>query len=86
MDIIDKWKEEARVAFSEYKKRDCGTRVYTKDCVCRRAEYSILNAYIDYICLTKGGIIAGNYRRYTNKGDSQRKDMIKIIVREWNLS
>ena len=45
MNIIQQWKEEAQVAFSEYKKRDCGTRVYTKDKMCKRAEYAIINAY-----------------------------------------
>ena len=86
MDIIDEWKEEAQKAFSEYKKRDCANKVYTKDSVCRRAKYAIINAYLDFLCLTKGPIIAGNHRRYVNKGEAQRKDEIKIIVREWNLS
>lgn len=86
MDYIEKWKEEARVAFSEYKKRDCGTRVYTKDKFCRRLEYAIINAYLDFLCLTKGPKVAGNHRKYVNKGDRERKDEIGIIVREWNLS
>jgi len=86
MDIIDKWKEEAQEAFSEYKKRDCGNKVYTKDSICRRAEYAIINAYLDFLCLTKGPKIAGNHRRYVNKSETQRKDEVKIIVREWNLS
>lgn len=86
MDIIEKWKEEAQVAFSEYKKRDCGTRVYTKDKMCRRCEYAIINAYLDFLCFTKGPRIAGNHRRYINRGDWARKDEIKIIVNEWNLN
>lgn len=86
MNIIDEWKEEASMAFSEYKKRDCGNKVYTKDSICRRAEYAIINAYLDFLCLTKGPKIAGNHRRYVNKGETQRKDEVKIIVREWNLS
>lgn len=86
MNIIEQWKEEAQVAFSEYKKRDCGKKVYTKDKICRRAEYAIINAYLDYLCFTKGPKIAGNHRRYINCGDRERKDEIQIIVREWNLS
>lgn len=83
---IQKWKEEAQQAFSEYKKRDCGTRVYTNDKICRRCEYAIINAYLDFLCLTKGPKIAGNHRRYVNRGEIQRKDEVKIVVREWNLS
>lgn len=86
MDIIDRWKEEAQIAFSEYKKRDCGTKIYTRDKICRRCEYTIINAYLDFLCLTKGPRIAGNHRRYVNKGERQRKDEVKIVVREWNLS
>ena len=86
MDIIEKWKEEARVAFSEYKKRDCGTRVYNHDSVCKRAEYAIINAYLDFLCLTKGPKIAGNHRRYVNRGEKERRDEVQIIVREWDLS
>lgn len=86
MNIIEQWKEEAQVAFSEYKKRDCGTRVYTKDTICKRAEYAIINAYLDYLCFTKGPKIAGNHRRYVNRGEIQRKDEVQIIVKEWNLN
>lgn len=86
MDIIEQWKEEAQEAFSEYKKRDCGTKIYTKDCICKRAEYAIINAYLDYLCFTKGPRIAGNHRRYVNRGERERKDEVQIIVREWNLS
>lgn len=78
MDMIDKWKEEAQKAFSEYKKRDCENKVYTKDSICRRAEYAIINAYLDFLCLTKGPKIAGNHRKYVNKGETQRKDEIRI--------
>lgn len=85
MNYIQKWKEEARVAFSEYQKRDCGTRVYTKDKFCKRLEYAIINAYIDFLCLTRGPKTAGNHRRYVNKGDRERRDEVKIIVKEWNL-
>ena len=85
MDIIEKWKEEALVAFSAYKKRDCGKRVYSKDSVCYRAECAIINAYLDFLCLTKGPKIAGNHRRYVNRGEFERKDEIKIIVKEWEL-
>ncbi len=85
MNIIEQWKEEARVAFSEYKKRDCGKKVYTKDSICKRAEYAIINAYLDYLCFTKGPYIAGNHRRYVNKGEKQRKDEVRIIVNEWGL-
>ena len=86
MNIIDEWKEEAQVAFSEYKKRDCGTKLYSKDTICKRCEYAIINAYLDFLCFTKGSYIAGNHRRYVNKGERERKDEVKIIVREWNLS
>lgn len=86
MNPIIKWKTEAQEAFDEYKKRDCGSKVYSGDCICKRAEYAIINAYLDFLCLTKGPKIAGNHRRYVNKGDRQRKDEVKIIVREWNLS
>lgn len=85
MNIIKKWKEEAQVAFSEYKKRDCAHNIYKKDTICKRAEYAIINAYLDYLCFTKGPRIAGNHRRYVNKGDRQRKDEIQIIIKEWNL-
>ena len=74
------------MAFSEYKKRDCGTKVYTKDSRCKRLEYAIINAYLDFLCLTKGARIAGNHRRYVNRGEREKKDEIQIIVREWNLS
>lgn len=84
--MISKWKEEAQVAFSVYKQRDCGKKVFTKDKICKRAEYAIINAYLDYLCFTKGPTIAGNHRRYVNQGDRQRKDEIQIIVKEWNLS
>lgn len=86
MKIIEEWKQEAREAYKEYKKRDCGERVYTKDSFCYRCECSIINAYLDYLCFTKGRQIAGNHRRYVNKGERQRKDEIQIIVKEWNLS
>lgn len=86
MNIITKWKEEAQVAFSEYKKRDCGKKLYSKDKMCRRCEYAIINAYLDFLCFTKGPIIAGNHRRYVNKGERERKDEVQIIVREWHLS
>jgi hypothetical protein len=85
MNIIQEWKEEAQEAFSEYKKRDCGNKVYTKDSICKRCEYAIINAYLDYLCFTKGPRIAGNHRRYVNMGDIQRKDEVKIVVREWQL-
>ena len=86
MEIIKKWKKEAQEAFNEYKKRDCGNKVYTKDNFCKRCEYAIINAYLDFLCLTKGGKIAGNHRRYVNRGEKQRRDEIKTIIREWNLS
>lgn len=86
MNIIEEWKEEARVAFSEYKKRDCGSKVYHKDTICRRAEYAIINAYLDYLCFTKGPKIASNHRKYVNRGEKERKDEVGIIVREWNIS
>lgn len=86
MKIINEWKEEAQKAFSEYKKRDCAHNIYTHDKVCKRAEYAIINAYLDYLCFTKGPKIAGNHRRYVNKGGRERKDEVQIIVREWNLS
>ena len=84
--IIDKWKEEAQVAFSEYKKRDCGHNIYKKDSICRRCEYAIINAYLDFLCFTRGPKVAGNHRRYVNRGENERKDEVKIVVREWNLS
>lgn len=84
--IIDKWKEEAQVAFSEYKKRDCGHNIYKKDTICRRCEYAIINAYLDFLCLTRGPKVAGNHRRYVNRGENERKDEVQIVVREWNLS
>ena len=86
VDYIGQWKEEAQKAFSEYKKRDCGTRVYTNDRMCRRCEYAIINAYLDFLCLTRGPRIAGNHRRYVNRGERERKDEVQIVVREWNLS
>ena len=86
VDYIGTWKEEAQKAFSEYKKRDCGTRVYTNDKMCRRCEYAIINAYLDFLCLTRGPRIAGNHRRYVNRGERERKDEVQIVVREWNLS
>lgn len=86
MNYIAEWKEEAQRAFSEYKKRDCAHNVYTKDKFCRRCEYAIINAYLDFLCLTKGPKIAGNHRRYVNRGERERKDEVRIIVREWNLS
>lgn len=86
MDPITAWKLEAQEAFNEYKKRDCGSKVYRGDRLCRKAECAIINAYLDYLCLTKGPRIAGNHRRYVNRGERERKDEIKIIVREWNLS
>ena len=84
--IIDKWKEEAQVAFSEYKKRDCGHNIYKQDSICRRCEYTIINAYLDFLCLTRGPKVAGNHRRYVNRGENERKDEVQIVVREWNLS
>ena len=84
--MISKWKEEAQVAFSEYKKRDCAHNIYEKDTICRRCEYAIINAYLDFLCFTRGPKVAGNHRRYVNMGDMQRKDEVKIVVREWNLS
>ena len=84
--IIDKWKEEAQVAFSEYKKRDCGHNIYKKDSICRRCEYAIINAYLDFLCFTRGPKVAGNHRRYVNRGENERKDEVQIVVREWNLS
>lgn len=86
MDYITKWKEEAQEAFSEYKKRDCGTKVYTRDKMCKRCEYAMINAYLDFLCLTKGPKVAGNHRRYVNRGDYERKDEIKIITKEWKLN
>lgn len=86
MDYIAKWKQEAQDAYKEYRKRDCGTRIYTKDKMCRRCEYAIINAYLDFLCLTKGAKIAGNHRRYVNRGEKERRDEVQIIVREWNLS
>ena len=86
MDYITKWKEEAQEAFSEYKKRDCGTKVYTRDKMCKRCEYAMINAYLDFLCLTKGPKVAGNHRRYVNRGDYERKDEIKIIAKEWKLN
>lgn len=86
MDIIDKWKQEAQEAYTEYRRRDCGSRVYTKDTICRRAEYAIINAYLDFLCFTKGPRTAGNHRKFVNLGENQRKDEVKLIVREWNLS
>lgn len=86
MNIINEWKEEAQKAFSEYKKRDCGNMVYTKDKICKRCEYAIINAYLDYLCFTKGPYIAGNHRKYVNRGEKERKDEVRIIIREWNLS
>ena len=53
--------------------------------MCKRAEYAMINAYLDFLCFTKGPKIAGNHRRYINQGDFQRKDEINIIVNEWNL-
>lgn len=85
-DIILKWKEEAKTAFSEYKKRNCGKKVYTKDITCKRCEYAIINAYLDFLCFTKGPKIAGNHRRYVNKGEKERKDEVQIVIKEWNLS
>ena len=85
VDYIREWKEEAQVAFSEYKKRDCATLVYTKDKFCTRLEYAIINAYLDFLCLTKGPKTAGNHRRYVNRGERERKDEVQIIIREWNL-
>lgn len=84
--IIDKWKEEAQVAFSEYKKRDCAHNIYEKDTICRRCEYAIINAYLDFLCFTRGPKVAGNHRRYVNRGENERKDEVQIVVREWNLS
>lgn len=86
VDYIGEWKEEAQKAFSEYKKRDCGTKIYTNDKMCRRCEYAIINAYLDFLCLTRGPRIAGNHRRYINRGERERKDEVQIVVREWNLS
>lgn len=86
MNPINQWKKEAQEAFSEYKRRDCGNNVYTKDAMCRRCEYAIINAYLDFLCFTKGPRIAGNHRRYVNRGDFARKDEVKIIVKAWNLS
>ena len=86
MNIIKKWKQEAQEAYTEYRKRDCGTRVYTKDNICKRAEYMILNAYLDFLYFTKGPRTASNHRKFVNLGEKQRKDEIKLIVREWNLS
>lgn len=86
MDYITSWKQEAQEAYREYRKRDCGTRIYSKDKICRRCEYAIINAYLDFLCLTKGPIIAGNHRKYVNRGERERKDEVQIIIREWNLS
>lgn len=86
MDIIDRWKQEAQEAYTEYRRRDCGSRVYTKDIICRRAEYAIINAYLDFLCFTKGPRTAGNHRKFVNLGENQRKDEVRLIVREWNLS
>lgn len=86
MNYIDNWKKEAQDAYNEYRKRDCGTHIYTKDKICRRCEYAIINAYLDFLCLTKGPKIAGNHRRYVNRGERERKDEVQIIVKEWQLS
>lgn len=86
MDIIDRWKQEAQEAYTEYRRRNCGSRVYTKDTICRRAEYAIINAYLDFLCFTKGPRIAGNHRKFVNLGENQRKDEVQLIIREWNLS
>lgn len=86
VDYIQRWKKEAQEAYTEYKKRDCAKNIYKKDEICRRCEYAIINAYLDFLCLTKGGKIAGNHRRYVKKGERERKDEVQIIVREWNLS
>lgn len=85
VDYIREWKEEAQAAFSEYRKRDCGKNVYTKDTRCIRLEYAIINCYIDYLMLTRGSWVASNHRRYANKGDKQRRHEVKIVVEEWNL-
>ena len=84
--MITKWKEEAQVAFSEYKKRDCAHNIYEKDTICRRCEYAIINAYLDFLCFTRGPKVAGNHRKYVNRGENERKDEVQIVVREWNLS
>lgn len=86
IDYIQDWKDEAQKAFTEYKKRDCAHNIYTKDTMCKRCEYAIINAYLDFLYLTKGPKIAGNHRRYVNRGEKERKDEVQIIVREWNLS
>ena len=86
VDYIREWKEEAQRAFSEYKQRDCGRNVYTKDTRCRRLELVIIDCYLDFLCLTKGPKIAGNHRRYMRKGDRERKDEVRIIINEWNLN
>lgn len=85
MNYIREWKEEAQRAFSEYKKRDCGSRVYTNDKICTRCEYAIINAYLDFLCLTRGPRVAGNHRRYVNKGEKQRKHEVQIVAEEWCL-
>lgn len=74
------------MAFSEYKKRDCAHNIYEKDTICRRCEYAIINAYLDFLCFTRGPKVAGNHRRYVNRGENERKDEVQIVVREWNLS
>lgn len=86
MDIIEDWRQQAESAYDEYRKRDCGTRIYTKDKICRRMESVIINMYINYLCLTKGSKIAGNHRRYVNKGERERKDELNIIINEWHLN
>lgn len=86
MDYITRWKSEAQKAYTEYKKRDCAGNIYKKDIICKRCEYAIINAYLDFLCLTKGPKIAGNHRRYVNRGRRERIDEINIIMREWNLS
>ena len=48
MDPITAWKLEAQEAFREYKKRDCGSKVYKGDRICRRAECAIINAYLEF--------------------------------------
>ena len=74
------------MAFSEYKKRDCAHNIYEKDTICRRCEYAIINAYLDFLCFTRGPKVAGNHRRYINRGENERKDEVQIVIREWNLS
>ena len=76
VDYIREWKEEAQAAFSEYKKRNYN---------CRRCEHDIINAYLDYLQLTKGDWVRKNQERFVNKGRKEILHEIDTIVEEWHL-